>query len=110
MPRSMMAVERMLEALRGRMLFLLHESPDPEWELMEMSRLIYEHFPTVMAGGCRPAAFVNDVFGNGVSAGRRMAEYALENRDRGFDPLGAAESAIDLLHRILPPTPLNHLD
>jgi hypothetical protein len=37
----------MLYALRGRMLVLLRESPNPERELKEMRRLIYEDFPEV---------------------------------------------------------------
>jgi hypothetical protein len=106
----MTTVERMLYALRGRMLVLLRESPNPERELKEMRRLIYEDFPEVIADPFRPMAFVNDVFGDGVSAGRRMAEYALWQKEEGCDPLEAAESPIDLLHRILPPSPLNHLD
>jgi hypothetical protein len=106
----MTTVERMLEALRRRMLVLLRQSPDPKWELGEMSRLIYEDFPAVTADSFRPVKFVNDVFGDGVSAGRRMAEYGLEQKEEGFDPLEAAESAIDLLYRILPLSPLNHLD
>ena len=98
--------DRMLERLKARMLELLRESPDPEGELRELSRLICEDFPAVNADPFRPVAFVNDVFGDGVSAGRRMAEYALKNEVA----LEAAESPIDLLHRILPPSPLNHLD
>jgi hypothetical protein len=88
----MTTVERMLEALRDRMLVLLRESPDPEWELKEMTR---KDFPAVIAGPSRPMAFVNDVFGDGVSAGRRMAEYALWQKEEGCDPLEAAESPID---------------
>ena len=99
--------DRMLLRLKARMLELLRESPDPEWELNELSRLMYEDFPAVIADPFRAVAYV---FGDGVSAGRRMAEYALKKKDEGFDRLEAAESAIDLLHRILPPSPLNHLD
>jgi hypothetical protein len=89
------------------MLVLLRESPDPEWELKEMSRLTYEDFPAVIADPFRPVAFVNDVFGVGGAAD---GEYALKKKEEGFDPLEAADSAIDLLHRILPPSLLNHLD
>jgi hypothetical protein len=95
----MTTVQRMLYALRGRMLVLLRKGPDPERELKEMSRLIYEDFPGVIADSFRPMVFVNDVFGDGVSAGRRMAEYALWQKEEGCDPLEAAESPIDLLHR-----------
>jgi hypothetical protein len=85
----MTTVERMLEALRRRMLVLLRQSPDPKWELGEMSRLIYEDFPAVTADSFRPVKFVNDVFGDGVSAGRRMAEYALEQKEEGVRPAGS---------------------
>ena len=51
------------------------------------------------ADSFRPVKFVNDVFGDGVSEGRRMAEYALEKKEKGFDPLEAALVFLKLLER-----------
>jgi hypothetical protein len=62
----MTSLESMQEALRLRMLALLEENPDPDWEMAEIYRTAYEEFGPALALGMNDAKeFVDRLFSDG---------------------------------------------